>query len=753
MKEKAIAAGQMHCDPEAVVKVTGRAVYGTDLKVPGMLYAKILRSPHAHARIAGIDLSAARSMPGVRAAFSAADLQQNRLYGIAVKDERPLAADRVRYIGDEVAVVAAIDRHTADCALEAIRVDYEPLPALFDVSEALAPAAPQLHDHCPGNIAWQRELERGNSEAAFREAAVVVEASFSIPSVHPLYLEPISCLAVLDNCGGVTLHTALQSPDIVRRLLAEVLGLPISRLQISGPFMGGGFGGKVYGNLKLYILSSLLALHTGSPVMIRLTRAEEFSVGRPLIAAEIKMRMALDRDGLFLAREADIITDNGAYSAQAPWVSKTLSERNDSVYLIPNIKTRVRLVYTNKVPTGQYRAYGNQVANFAAESLIDMAALKLGLDPLQLRLKNCTRAGDTTVHGLQIKSCGLADCLQAAAASIGWNDRKKGRGYGISAAIHANGSLVFDQGLPGAAALARLELDGRVTLFCGEQDYGQGTHAAYVRIAARVLGCKKDLISVFSRHTAFTPFSLGALAMRQAAIGGRAVQMAAEDLKAKMAVTAVQMTAGEGGSRDASSGRDLPSAPEPAEIAAYYHSRTSGLSLVGEGKYIPAVSAYDQSGYGNIAATYSFAAHGAEVEIDPATGALTVHRLVAAHDSGCIIDRLSAEGQVFGGVLQGLGMGCLEGYQFNRGKLVNDTLGEYRIPTVLDQPDITAHFIETDDPEGPFGAKGLGEIVQVPVLGALANAVADAAGAHVTDLPITAEKICRVLDAAKDEGV
>jgi CO/xanthine dehydrogenase Mo-binding subunit len=729
---------------EVWAKVTGKAVYGSDIKLPGMLYGKILRSPHPHARIRKIDLSRAEKITGLRAIITGAELPA-KPYGIVVDDELPLTPDLVRYIGDEVAAVAAVDDETASKAVRVIDVDYEQLPAVFDPREALEPGALQLHDQFSGNLAWERNLVRGNSEAAFSEADAVVENTFTIPSVHSTYLEPTVCVAEDDPYNGLIIHTAVQSPDVVREIIAKALDLPFSKVRIVGPVMGGGFGGRVYGNLKLYIIASLLAIKTGRPVKMQLTREEEFLVGRPMIAAEMRLKMAFKKDGTILAREADIVTDNGAYSAQAPWVSKTLSERNDSVYHIPNIKTRVRLAYTNKVPTGQYRAYGNQAANFATESLLDMAAEKLGIDPLALRLKNCVRTGDTTVHGLKIKSCALADCLQAAAEEIGWHKRKTGHGYGISAAIHASGSLVFDKNFRGAAALARLELDGRFSIFSGEQDYGQGTHATFTLIAAKVLGVNPELITIYTRDTLSSPHSLGALGMRQTTIGGKAVQLAAEKLRELIVQTAADLVEEpvvmEQGTVRSASGKIV----ELPLIAYHHHSLTSGLSLIGEGRFVPPPSEYDESGYGNIAVTYSFAAHAAEVEVDKNTGAVKIHKIVAAHDSGKIINRLSALGQVFGGVTQGLGMSSYEGYLFDQGRVANASLADYRIPTSLDVPDLLPIFIENEDPEGPFGAKGLGEIVQIPVIGAVANAVADAAGVRVSSLPITAEKVYQAL--------
>lgn len=730
--------------PEVWAKASGRAVYGIDLNFPGMLHGKIVRSPHSHALIKNIDTEAAEAVPGVRAVIKGSSVK-DRFFGIVVKDELPLADSRVRYLGDEVAAVAAVDLTTAERAVKAINVDYEELPSVFEPEEALKDGAPLLHDNYPGNVAWERDLERGSVEDAYRDADLIVENSFSIPAIHAAYLEPIACVAINDPYTGLTLHTAVQSPDSVRTIVAEVLNMPLSKVRVVGPVMGGGFGGRVYGNLKVYILSALLAIKTGKPVKIKLTREEEFIAGRPMIAAHINLKMALRMDGTILAREADIITDNGAYSAQAPWVSRTISERNDSVYRIPSIKTRVRLVYTNKVPTGQYRAYGNQAANFATESLIDMAAKKLGIDPLEIRLKNCTRQGDTTVHGLEIKSCALDLCLQKAADEIGWTAKQEGRGYGLSAAIHANGSLVFDQNFRGASALARLELDGRVTVFTGEQDYGQGAHAAFALIAARALRIEPKKITVQSRDTLSSPHSLGALAMRQTTIGGKAVQLAAEDLSDKIDNVLIEMGSVPRGLDNGLSDGTHKKVADLAEPARFYHSKTCGLNITGEGKYVPAKSSYDDSGYGNISVTYSFAAHGAEVSIDKETGLLTVHRLVAAHDSGRIVNRIAAAGQVYGGVTQGVGMSCLEGYLFDGGRVANPTFADYKMPTSIDVPHIDYYFIEMDDPEGPYGSKGLGEIVMVPVLGAIANAVADAAGGWVTELPITAEKIYQLL--------
>lgn len=725
-------------------KVEGKAIYGCDLRLPGMLIGKILRSPHPHARIINIDISEALALTGVRAVLTGQNTEQ-KAYGIITADELPLARSTVRYIGDEVAAVAAVDEKTARLALEAIKVEYEVLPAVFDPAEALKPEAPLIHEECAGNLAWERLLERGDVEKGFSEASVVVEETFTTRAIHHAYMETIACVATFNPYQGLTLHTALQSPHVVRDMLADTLNLPRTQVQIAGPAMGGGFGGRVFGNLKVYLLSSMLAMKTGYPVKIQLSRQEEFIAGRPMVPVAFKIKMGLNREGLITARETEILADNGAYSAQGPWVAKTVSERNDSLYRIPNIRTLTRLAYTNKVPTGQMRAYGNQTANFAFETLLDMAAKKLKIDPLELRLKNCVGPGDTSVHGLKIEECHLKECFEKAAAAIGWQQKKPGRGYGIAGAVHANGSLVAHDDFLGAAAQARLETDGTVSLVTGEQDYGQGMHTVFAQIAARVLEIPPEAIKVHSKDTVSTPFSQGAFAMRQTTIGGQAVLMAAQDLLKQMTAVAEKMLESKVALKE---GRFVAASGEAvsyAEVGVAGRNQQNGQALTGVGNYHLERPAFDSTGYGNISAAYSFAAHAAEVEVDPQTGALTVHKIVAVHDSGTIINYTTSLGQVYGGVVQGLGYSCYEGYIFDGGKVLNDDLTGYQLPTALDVPLIEAEFINKPDPAGPFGAKGLGEIVMVPVLGALGCAVADAAGKPVTALPLKPENIYRAI--------
>jgi CO/xanthine dehydrogenase Mo-binding subunit len=722
-------------------KVYGKAAFGADMPSTGMLHGKILRSPHPHARIKSIHTKKAMGLPGVKAVLTGAD---NTLppFGIANKDEHILAKGFVRYIGDEVAAVAAVDEETAQKALSLIDVEYELLPAVFDPFSAAEQDAPQVHAQYPLNTAWERTLERGDTRQAFDNAHLVVDETFTTQAVHPTYLEPTVCTARIDSYQGIVLETAVQSPHMLRNLMSLALQVEPSRIRIICPHMGGGFGGKVFGNYKLFLTACLLTLETGVAVRMHLTREEEFIVGRPRAETTFRIKLAMDREGNILARHTDIMVDNGAYSAQMPFVAKTLSERNDSLYRIYNLHTTAKLVCTNKVPTGQYRSFGNAIANFAMESILDEAAMRLSIDPLAIRLKNCTREGDTTVHGLIIKSCGLPDCLERAAAEIGWGKRKPGIGVGISCAIHLNGNTAGFPGFSGASATIRLEEDGRITIFTGEQDYGQGTHAAFAQIAANVLGVSPQQVVLQSKDTAITPFSIGAFACRQLTIGGNAVKLAAENLLREI-VTAATDLLGDGAVFSESQALGVDGSKLTlAQLARAAMYQRSGMPLTAEGNYTPPdTTTANEQGMGNISATYSFAAHAAEVEVDLDTGSFRVTRLVAAHDSGRIINLHSSLGQVYGGVAQGLGYGCLEGYVFENGRVLNPDLASYRIPTSLDMPMVTPIFIENPDPVGPYGAKGIGEIVQVPTAAAVANALAAATGARVRQLPLTPERV------------
>lgn len=735
--------GKDFSSPEMLDKVRGRALYGRDLSFPQLLQGMVLRSPHSHALIKEIKTEEARSIPGVRAILTGEELQIP-LFGQAIKDEELLARERVRYVGDEVAVVAAETQEAAARALSCIRVEYGPLPSVFHPQEAMSQNAPLLHPEKGGNVAVERSICRGDPSRAWQKVYRSIEHTFQVHPIYQGYMEPIHAIAALGEEGRVNLYTALQSPHITRDFLAEALGMEAGQLRIISPRMGGGFGGKVYGNPKVYLLAILLAQKTRRPVQLSMSRREDITCGRPQGGVFYQMRLGVKQDGGFLVREMRVVADNGAYSAQMPWVFKTLLERNDSLYHIPNLQTRGYLVYTNRVPTGQYRGYGNQITNAAQETLVDKAALELGIDPLQIRLKNCVEKGDVSIHGLHFKSCALKECLKVAAEEIGVNrPTRAGEGVGISCALHLNGNRSGYPPFDGSSAFIRVNEGGLVRLYLGEQDYGQGLLEAITQMVAEVLTIPPDKISLVMKDTDQTPFSIGTLASRETTMGGQAAVLAAEDLKEALFLQAAHLLQEkreeislQNGLFSSSSGREI-SFQEAARCAV---ERNNGLPLLGEGVYHPPDTELpDAEGYGNLSPAYSFAAHGARVRVMEETGEIQVLQLVAVHDSGRILNHNRAVGQVEGGVAQGIGFALLEEYLFSKGQVVSSNLSTYLLPTSCDLPSVKTIFIEESDPTGPFGAKALGEIVQVPTAAAVANATSAAVGQVVNRLPLTPE--------------
>ncbi len=753
--EKRTVIGQPIDNVDAWEKATGKAVYGIDLKLPGMLHGKILRSRLPHARILRIDTSRAETLPGVRAVITAEDTAKIK-YGAQIADEYPLALDKVRYIGDEVAAVAAVDEATAREALDLIQVDYEELPAVFSPEEALAPGAPQVHE-AAGNIAGRIDFERGSVAEGFREADWVVEDEFVTSNVHQAYLEPHVCVAQADSAGRVTLWGSLQAPSRNRETIARILNLSPEKIRIIQTVVGGGFGGKATQVLSLYPICALLALRSGRPVRILNTWEEEFAASRSRMPAKIRLKLGLKKDGTFTAKELTILANSGAYAGTGPAVITTTAMRATSLYRFRNVKCHADLVYTHSTPIGSYRGYGNPQLHFALESAIDMAAEGLGLDPLEVRLRNAVELGETSVHGWIMNSCQLKECLRVAAQKSGWKEkrgrrRKEGIGIGMASMIHVSGNRAVYPHFDGSAAYIRINPTGAVDLITGEAEIGQGSNTAFAQIAAEVLGLAVEDIRVQPLDTDHSPFALGTFASRVATIGGKAVLLAAEDAKKKLLsfVARKMETRPEdlecrGGFIRTRNSSD-PGLPfkEAARLASI---ALAGAPILGEGTFkVPAhVVMPDASKYGNLSVAYSFGVQVAEVKVDRQTGRVDILDFYSVHDSGTILNPKISEGQIEGGVVQGIGFALMEEIVRHQGKVLNDNFTDYRLPTVRDIAPIRSIFIEVPDPFGPFGAKGVGEITQVPTAAAIANAIYDAAGIRLRELPMTPERILKAL--------
>lgn len=741
---------------DGVEKVTGRAVYSVDFLLPGMLHAKLLRSPFPHARILSINTEKAWQVPGVRAVVTAQDAPNSR-FGIGLRDERFFASDEVYYVGDEVAAVVAIDEETAARAVKQIEVQYQPLPAVFDPQEAVRPEAPLARGDTQSNIAYHTELRRGDVEEGFRQAAVICEETYFLPHQYQCYLEPHAAVAQWKN-GRLTIWTAHQSPRQLDKVISEAFELPPGGFQFIQTQVGGGFGGKTH--MRVALLAALLARIVGAPVRVSLTREEDFIASMPRVPMIIHLKMGVDQNGIITAKQTYILADNGAYSASAVGVLEVAAQYVDTLYRFKNIYTTGDLVYTNKMGTSAFRGYGNVQMHFAVESMMDTLAEKLGIDPAEMRLRNATRKGDVTVHGRRIGSCGLSDAIRQALQETGWHSKRgkmraSGRGIGMACAVHGSGTTRLSP--VGAAVLVRIDGDGRVRIATSEGDIGQGAKTVLAMIAAEELGVPYERIWVDALDTDVTNFGVGAISSRVTVLGGNGVRAAAAAARQRLIEAAARQWQCDPAQVVYSAGTlvnpKTEEAMDIAQAASAYIEMTGGSRVVGEALYTPqGVELPDATKYGNISLAYPFTVDVAEVEVDRQTGRVTVLRLLALHDSGQIINLMAAEGQIEGGLSQGLGYALSEEFIFDEGRLLNPDFTNYRLPTIMDVPDLKVRFLNVEDPNGPFGAKSVGEIAMVAVAPAIANAIYDAVGVRMTRLPITPERMFAALQASNRPG-
>lgn len=731
-------------------KAEGTSRYTSDRTLPGMLFGQILRSPHAHAKILGIDTTRAESLPGVRAVITAKDAPGIKYLHArgSFQDKFILANDKVRYIGDEVAAVAAESQEVAEKAVELIDVHYHVLPAVFDPEEAMEPGAPKIHERS-SNIAMEGLRDYGDVERAFRESDRVYEDRFVTQAVAHCCPEAHGSLAAFDQKGKLTVWTPTQSPCAVQKELVAILGIPSSKVRIMEVPVGGGFGARSK-ICEDEAICALLARKSGKPVKITLTREEEFSTTRTRHPMIITLRTGVREDGTLLARHIKLVVDNGAYNHMGPAVMGFAGYAATSHYRVPCVKLETRLVYTNKQFGGPFRGYGNPQVAFAIESQIDMIADRLGIDKLEIRLKNCNQTGDVTPCGWQIKSSGFEECLVKAAKEIGWHERKshpqKGRGIGLAGMIHVSGAKVYPEGDFSSSYIHLLE-DGTAAVFSGTTDMGQGSSTVLSMIAAEELGLSLEDVRLVTMDTDLTPADIGSWASRVAFVGGNSIRKAAKDIKRQLFEAVSQKL--ECNPLDLQIKRNRifvagsPDRSIPVGDAILASPERVGHMLIGKGFYDPPSELINHTtGIANLSSSYSFAAQAVEVEVDGDTGRVRVRRVVAAHDAGRAINPMIVEGQIEGAVVQGIGYSLMEQVSCGmNGKMENPSYLDYKIPLSVDMPKIETHIIETNDPEGPYGAKGIGEPGLVPTAPAVANAIADAVGVRLTKIPILQEEV------------
>lgn len=739
---------------DAVDKVTGRTVYVADMRLPGMLYGRVLFSPVAHARIKRIDVSKAEALPGVRAVVTYKDSPRVpynsalRFKGHDIPHDEYIFDDTVRYVGDRVAAVAADDPETAEKALRLIEVEYEELPAVFDPEEALKPEAPPVHEG--GNLIKKLEAAAGDVEKALDGADYVFTDRIKLPMVTHVALEPHASLAHFDRAAGkLTVWTANQNIFATRVILSEVFGLPLNKVRVIKPPVGGAFGGKLEAILEP--VAALLSLKSGRPVLVEMKRRDIMVSTRTRHSAIYYLKTGVKKDGTIVGQDITAYFNTGAYTSSALNVPSAMMDKAFRLYRIPHLRVTVYPVYTNCPVAGAMRGYGSPQLMAARETHLDKVARKLGLDPVEFRRRNLVRPGDINPRfGTSLGNCRVLDCLEKGAQRFGWERKSrqpKGegrfrRGIGVAAGNHGNGT--FGVHVDMTTVALKMNEDATVTMFTGTQDLGQGSTTMMCMVAAQVLGLSPDQIEVVEADTELTPWDLGTYASRGVWVSGNAALKAAQSIRRQLLEVAAPMLGVKEEDLELGGGfaycRHSPDKKVPLKdiVVAAQLSKEGGREI----------KAYES--FASVAGPNSYGVHFAEVEVDTETGEVKVLNYVAVHDVGRAINPLLVEGQIEGGIQMGLGYGLTEELILDKssGKVINASLKGYRLFRAKDMPRIEVMLVEEGEPPGPFGAKSIGEAATVPVAPAVVNAVADALGLEFDELPVSPERILAKLQQA-----
>lgn len=726
-------------------KVTGRSLFTDDVVLPGMLCGRALRCPLPRARILAIDTRRAEALPGVKAVVTAQDA-----VGIWLGINQPLlSAEYLNHVGQEVAAVAATDEDIAREALKLIRVEYEPLPELKDVKAALAPDAPLLHAKAKGNIAWQQAEDYGDPDAVFAAAHHVRTDHYVTNPSHNCYAEFHVAVADFTRADKLTVWTPTQSALLFQKSLAAGFKLPDSGVRIMCLNSGGGFTGRT-ATRPHHFLAALLSRKSGRPVKIRATGDEEFIMCRAGGRVEYRFRSGVDKDGRLKVVDADLLFDTGAYVESQMIVILLTSSYLDALYPVEATRYRGRLVHTNNLPYYFHHGGGLAQLQFAFGQHVNSLALDLGMDPVDFHLLNAVEKGHTTLRGTHYASCGLKECIRKTARQTSWKKKRrrkdplKGIGIGIGAmASGAKGLFKHDT----SAAFIKVADDGKATLFVGLPDMGQSSHTAMAIIAAEVLGIAPTDIKVASGDTDLDPLDVGAFTQRGTFNTGNAVKNACLDARKQIAKTAAAELGVKAsqlrfrGSQITAKGQPEQAMPFAKAVFNTLHSK-EGRFVMGRGFYNSPLES------GSMA--YSFGAQIAEVSVDPDTGIVTVERVTAAHDVGRAINPRIVEGQIDGQIFSGMSQALFEECVMDDGQVLNPSRLDYKMPRAYEMPEVDHIIVESNDPHGPFGAKEVGEGPIVCTMQAIANAVADAIGEPVTEMPITPWRVLKILGRRKE---
>ena len=752
MPESHIAVGKSLQRIDGIEKVTGSAKYATDIKLDNMLHAKLIRSPHAHAKVKRIETSAAEKLPGVRAVATILEVPKVIEYWFSLRTEKKkkqmfLRDNVVRFVGDPVLAIAADDQQTVDKALSLVKVEYEPLPALHDPFMAMEETDVKIHSR--GNIAFKVDKDYGDIQEGFKKADIIIENTYRTSKQKHAALEPFgTCVAHYQSNGKLKVYSSTQLPHWSRHYLAGALDLPLNRVRVIKPHTGGSFGGRCGLIHGLEVMCSWLSRQTGRPVRMSFTREEDFIATETRHPMTIRMKTGVTRDGILTATDVDIVSDVGGYGTHYIGVIADCLSTGVGLYKTPNYSFSARAVFTNKSLCGALRGYGNPQMNFAQESQMDIIAEKLGMDPLELRLKNCRELGEIDpVLNEKILSNGLRECLEKGAELSGWEKKRhqrsvegtRNRGIGLSIMLHGTGA---GKALPDpASATVMINADGSVNLITAAADEGQGNRTVLAQIASETLGIEFEKISVSETDTETTPIDCGTHGSRQAYSGGLAVQAAATEARKQIFAYAIKELGAAGDQLRIKDGAIFQINKPDNKILISDLMRKTQIEdmsvceqVIGSAAGVaPAMPGY----YGAVFA---------EVEVDTETGEVKVLKLTNAFDVGRAINPDLVKGQITGGGVMGIGFALTEGLLIEDGRILNSSFSDYRVLRACDVPEIVPIIVESDEPTGPFGAKGIGEGCMVNVASAISNAIYHATGVRLKDLCMTPEAILKGLE-------
>jgi xanthine dehydrogenase molybdenum-binding subunit len=747
------AVGRPVPRPDARAKVTGQATFAADLYFEGMLHARVLRSKYPHARLLRVDTSRAKALPGVVAVLTAEDVPGAKNHGLVRPDWPVLAYDKVRYVGDAIALIATETEEIAEQALELIEVDYEPLPVVTSPQQALAAAAPLVHDS--GNLLKHIQVRRGEAEKGFAEADVIVEREYRTPRQEHAFMEPEAGVATVDEEGKIIVYVGSQIPFDDRRQIAASLAIPEEKVRVKATQVGGAFGGKEDISVQTHV--ALLAQATGRPVKLVFTRQESMIVHPKRHATTIRLKTGAIRDGRLTAVQAVIYGDAGAYASLSEHVMTRTATHAAGPYDVPNVKIDCYAAYTNNVPAGAFRGFGVPQSAFAMESQMDILAEKLSLSPFELRRKNALRVGSTTATGQVLReSVGLLETIVRVEKEITSNVKRETsksairnpqsairRGWGIACAYK-------NVGLGGGAADragAEVELtdDGRAVVRAGAAEVGQGLVGVLALVAAEELGLPYDWVEVLVADTDKTPDGGPTTASRQSFITGNAVRLAAQKVRAAVAQAASE---------------ELGAPPDRLVFEdGHVHAGEKSVSLAqavalakGEGREVRASVVYEApetaplGEVGDMHFAFGYATQAALVEVDTDSGQVEVLKVIAAHDVGRALNPLAVAGQIEGGVVMGIGIALQEEFVMEEGVPKTTSLAKYRIPSIERTPQIVPIIVEDEASAGPYGAKGIGEIPSIPTAPAIINAIYNATGVRIYSLPATPKRVLAALE-------